>query len=510
MVRLAVLFFLLSMPVEQEPVALRQPSHAGATEPVTLSRVTLPTPFASACNGAQTGTNYRNAPVEPFVTVDPANPAHLIGVWQQDRWSNGGASGLLTAVSMDRGRTWTSTYAHFSACSGGIYDRASDPWVAISPDGTAYQVALGLKDNNATTSVLVSRSTDGGLTWGDPVTLILDPSTSPQGDDKESITADPNDAHYVYSVWDRVQGNSSTTYRAPAFFSRTTDGGATWESSRALYDPGLNAGTIGNQIVVLPDGTLVDLFTLFRPAFGAGSTTYEAVVRSTDHGVTWSSPVMIATNQSIGTVDARTQRPVRTGSGLASIAVDPGSGAIYVVWADARFSGFQRDGIALARSTDGGVTWSAPVQVNQAPNVQAFTPAVAVNAAGTVVVTYYDFRKATAAPGPLLTNYWRITSVNGGQSWRETPVAGPFNIQSAPLDSTRGPFLGDYQGVVATGASFLTFFVVANSGNPENPTDVFATTEERSGDTTSNRITEVNLRPQRVEIPTRRVPRPLR
>ena len=75
--------------------------------------------FAAACRGA-IGPNeslYENAEVEPFLAVDPGNPAHLLGVWQQDRYSGGGAIGLLAQVSFDAGKTWTASSAPFSrAC----------------------------------------------------------------------------------------------------------------------------------------------------------------------------------------------------------------------------------------------------------------------------------------------------------------------------------------------------------------------------------------------------------
>ena len=62
--------------------------------PLTL--VTGPTPFTPGCNGApQSGALYPNAEVEPWVAVNPTNPGNLVGVWQQDRWSNGSANGVL-------------------------------------------------------------------------------------------------------------------------------------------------------------------------------------------------------------------------------------------------------------------------------------------------------------------------------------------------------------------------------------------------------------------------------
>jgi len=437
--------------------------------------------------------------VEPWVAADPNNSLHLIAAWQQDRWSNGGASGLLTGVSFDGGRTWTTTSARFSRCTGGTFERASDPWTTFSPDGTAYQIGYAFNNSNSNQAMLVSRSADGGHTWGEPVALIRDTSSGVT-DDKESITADPYDARYVYAVWDRLAGTSTrpTQSRGPTWFARTTDGGATWEAARIIYDPGANAQTIGNQIVVLPDGTVLNVFALIQNASAPNMSAqkiFVAILRSTDKGATWSDATLVSTNQTIGVADVKTGAPVRTGEILPSVAVDPHSGAIYVVWQDARFSGQARDGIAFSRSLDGGMTWSQPVRVNRASDVQAFVPSIAVGGNGAIAVTYYDFRNDTADPSSLLTNYWRVSSEDGGDSWSEAGLAGPFDLLVAP--NAGGYFLGDYEGLVWSGDSFLSFFVAANSGNAQNPTDVFSTAKASDVALNGNGHMEVNTVPGR-------------
>ena len=132
-----------------------------------------------AIGAAEGGTNTLNAETEPFVAVNPASPHNLIGVFQQDRWSNGGSRGLVASRSAD-GTSWSSNFAAFSACSGGTgdgaYDRASDPWVAFDPGGNAYQISLSVSADQLTSAILVSKSADGGITWGVPSTLIRDTS----------------------------------------------------------------------------------------------------------------------------------------------------------------------------------------------------------------------------------------------------------------------------------------------------------------------------------------------
>jgi hypothetical protein len=117
---------------------LAVPVRGGAA--VSLVTVSGPSPYASCSTANQPGTVYVNGEVVPQVALNPANPNNVVGVWQQDRWSNGGAQGLVAGFSFDGGATWGETTLQFSACApnaildpftGGPYNRASDPWVSI-------------------------------------------------------------------------------------------------------------------------------------------------------------------------------------------------------------------------------------------------------------------------------------------------------------------------------------------------------------------------------------------
>ena len=465
---------------------------ASTFAPGPLVLASGPSPFA-ACTIGGPGTVYVNSEVEPWVAVNPTNANNIVAVYQQDRWNNGGAHGLVTAVSHDGGNTWSRTWAHFSFCSGGTaanggdFDRASDPWVTFAPNGDAYQISLSASADLLTSGILVSRSTDGGDTWSEPITLIRETSAF-NFNDKESITADPTDANYVYAVWDRSRkpGENadfnalhSFAFRGDIMFSRTTDGGASWESPRRILPTNANLFTIGNQIVVLPNGTLVDVFAL-----GKGSGVQHSVnpftmslVRSTDKGMTWSRIIDIATDQSVADVDPDTGQGVRTEAGLPEVGVDHSNGNLYVVWEDARFSNGVHNDIAFSMSTDGGLTWTPPVKINQTTNnVAAFTPSVEVTTDGTVGVTYYDFRNNTPAAG-VPTDYWMAhchSACTNPANWSETHVAGPFDMETAPV--ARGLFIGDYEGLTTINNTFAPFFIQTNSGNTSNRTDAFFTT----------------------------------
>jgi hypothetical protein len=491
----------LLLPVAIAALAVAAPSSAGPVTVATPVAISGASPFATCDVSGQSGTNYVNAEEEPRVAVNPANSSNLIAVFQQDRWSNGGARGLVAAVTHDGGTTWSRTWAHFSLCSGGTaanggnYERASDPWVSFAPNGAAaYQISLSFNNTDATTAVLVSKSTDGGDSWSEPITLQRD--TDPfLSNDKESITADPTNSNYVYAVWDRSRFPSehqnlnalhAFSFRGDILFTRTTNGGASWEPTRAIFQPLANEASVGNQILVLPNGDLVDLFTLVRGAGTKPPQFFQALIRSTDKGVTWSDPIIIAKQPHIGAFDPDTGRPIRAEGFINDYAVDPNNGNLYAVWQDSSFTGV--DEVAFSMSVDGGLTWSTPIRINQTPRStdtaveQAFVPSVRVANDGAVAVTYYDFRFNTPAAG-VPTDYWIVhchALCANASSWgneARLTTTGSFDIEQAP--AARGPFgffVGDYEGLTNIGRNFVPVFVAVNNGNASNRTDVFYTT----------------------------------
>jgi hypothetical protein len=457
----------------------------------TVLASTPASPFVDPCphqaENPPDQVNYGDTEVEPLVAVnpDPTRADNVVGVYQEDRWSDGGAHGLLAATSFNGGESYDDhSWAEFSSCS--IDDpaektaedlpRATDPWVSFDKAGRAYQVGLSIVDGSLTgeNALSTSVSDDGGLTWSEPSEISR--SDDPSGlvfFDKQSITADPYHACHAWVTW--IQGNlpgenvsfnkllHAFSYRGTPMISRTVDGGETWSAPKAMTNA--NEYAQGNQIVVEPDGTLIDIqAVLFK---GAGiqpnaNGVYMAVMRSTDGGRHWSSPTKIAR---LGTVSETADgQPLRVGDYLPDLAVDRGSGALYATWADGL--GGSTNKIVLSRSTDGGRHWSTPVIVSHHDSAQSFNHAVEVANDGDLAVLYYDDAANNDETPGIPTDVYLRHSGDGGRNWSDPLKLASFDFANAPI--ARGYFVGDYQGLAAIGDKDLLAFFGVTDTTPES------------------------------------------
>jgi hypothetical protein len=420
------------------------------------------------------GTMTVDDAAEISLAVNPANPNNLVAAWIQGPIQNN-----IAAVSFDGAATWQQVPLPFSICSGGPFIATGDPWLSFASNGDLYCVALAGADPSATYT-LVCKSVDGGLHWSPLVTLDT-PDFAP---DKCTITADPLDSRFVYAEWVR---QLSKKYNAIAF-ARSTDGGNTWEPTRSIVTQSPSGQFDYNpQVLVLPDGTLVNMMEIQyqKPNHPVTSQNIQ-VMRSTDKGLTWSSPTVAVEMQTILrqdttgftlTVDPDNGQLIRD-TDSPSFAVDPRNGNLYAVWEDGRFSNFQYNEVAFSMSSDGGRTWSTPVRINQTPlniptlNRQAFYPIIAVSPNGTIAVTYYDFRFNTADPG-LPTDYWLVRCrpnpakpATDPANWGEVRLTDTsFNMEACPI-VIDGYWQGDYFGLAPIGnGGFVSAFGVVDRNN---------------------------------------------
>jgi hypothetical protein len=455
--------------------SLAFPARAQFAQLGPLVELSQPNPAGTCDNGFRlAGTMTPNDSAEPFVAVNPAHPNNIVA-----EWTLGPLLNNIAGVSFNGGQSWQQVPVPLSVCSGGSFVAAGDPSLAFAPNGDLY--AAGVSGNAfATDDIYVCKSTDGGLHWSLPVAM---PGNNNPPNDVPVILVDPTDAHFVYVAWD----GPISGHRGQAMFTRSADAGVSWELNRSIVQTAPQDYVQRNQLLVLPNGALVDVYELVNvkdSGHGIQQSFSLQVIRSTDHGQTWSVPA-----------NAAVMLPLYGGPLGNSLTVDPENGQLvadpinqsvaadrqgnlYAVWEDGRFSNFQYNDIAFSMSADGGFTWSAPIRVNQTPlnippgNRQAFLPTIAVARNGTIGVTYYDFRFNDANPG-VPTDYWLVQCspssttapanlANWGNELRLTPAS--FNLEACPIKVT-GYFLGDYLGLAAAGNGFISTFTQPDPNN---------------------------------------------
>jgi len=385
---------------------------------------------------------------EPYLHVNPSDPKHLIAGWQENRFEDGGAQSLNVAVSFDGGRTWTeSVLPGLTLVSGGPWDRASDPWVEFGPNGHVYFASLVLNEANPDNAIEVSRSTDGGRTWEDPVEVF---GSSIDFNDKEALTIDTfPDSPYlgrVYVAWDINVADASgeNVVSQDLVVARSEDGGESYKNPRLVRSGSTNIGAIPR---VGPDG---NVYVVWSGRRGGDNTLFVYFSRSRNGGRRWSRPRVIAVLGTIGVPD------IRSGDILPSFTIDPQTGNQYIVWQDSRWSGV--DQITFMGSRDNGQTWSDPQLVSAAPlDAATFTTSVAVNGLGQVAVSYYSLENDPARAF-LVDRYLRISN-DGGDSFGPAIRATrrTFDIRFAAV--ARGYFLGDYVGLAGTDKQFHLLWV---------------------------------------------------
>jgi hypothetical protein len=255
------------------------------------------------------------------VAVNPTNPANIVGVWMQDRFR-----GLVAGVSLDGGATWRQVVIPgLTRCTGARFDYAFDPWLSFGSGGALYLSASVFGDA-VPGEILVSKSTDGGLSWSDPVPLIAE--TDPVVEDHgESVTADPTDKDLVYGVWTHFPASrGAVAVRGPAFFAQSKQRRRRHLAAGAAdLRPGPEQADDRQPHRRAANGALVNGFTLL--AVGAEGQVPASVVaiRSNNKGRSWSHTTIVDQLQSAGTADPETGDPVAGGSLPTDLAVDPAS-----------------------------------------------------------------------------------------------------------------------------------------------------------------------------------------
>jgi hypothetical protein len=476
---------VFSAGVSGDPNAAPGPAITSATPALdSLVRVSTDQGVSGPLTAEELTTSGRvtlDSETEPMASVNQSNRSNVVGIWQEDRWTSGGSRNLVLGTSFDSGQTWTNIPLQgVSILAGGEFQRVTDPWVDFGPGNRVYAFSLGFDDTGPDNGLFVSTSTDGGLTWGAQVPVIVDRQFE-FFNDKNALAADdwsssPNRGN-VYLAWDRLIEDPLGapfigTYTGPAMFSRSTDGGASFSTPQVIFATGTNKQTIGNVPVAFPNGHVAVLGTYFDNASLGKNSQSLWIALSKDGGRTFAAPRLVMDMQSLPVPG------LRTGDTVPMFAVAP-DGTLYATWQDVRFSNGKRTDVLFTSSRDEGQTWSIPVKANDTPAgaQDAFTPAIAVDPRGRVGILYYDLRDDTSTKdGAFMTAEWLTTSKDGGRTWSASQRVTP-TFDHAAAAPAGGFFLGDYQALDTAGNSFQPFFA-ANlllQANGALGSDIFST-----------------------------------
>lgn len=384
-----------------------------------------------SCNVTDLGQDF--APDnEIAVAVNPHDPDHVVAGSNDYFYRFNNANGTRQAIvptgfftSFDGGATWEDGQIPMRTGNG-----AGDPSPAFvgalsNPEDAHESVVLMAQLENAgglggfwvaQGDVSVSRSTDGGTTWSEPITVMkgqgtgIGPATNATFWDKEYITVDnhPDSPFYgrAYLVATRFLNDKQGAYaESPIYLSWSDDGGLTWSnpqeisgshSSCTFQETGAALECDEDQFgipTVAADGTLHVHFANFQnEAAWESADLFDSqimVVSSTDGGVTVGDPVPVVQLED-GAADmpfSVINRQTVWGHQLrwapyGNIVADPtDAGHLTVIFADR--------GTPNANATDGCINQAAT-----APN--------------------YD--PCNAGPGSDL-DVFRVDSFDGGLTW---------------------------------------------------------------------------------------------
>lgn len=377
---------------------------------------------------------------EPHLARSAADPEVLLATFQEGRLSEGAAVSCGFGLSRDGGLTWTrALIPQLTSATGGRFLRSTDPVAGIGPQGDLYLNTLAFVDNTSNqTSILLTRSVDGGTTWLPPV-AVAETFTAATFLDKNWMAVNdfpgtPNLGR-IAVTWAAFSG--SFVYLQS---SVSDNRGATWSAPVNLTPT--NSVNQSTQPVYFPDGSLfVPYVTFLTPATNVLAFRIDAKV-STDGGRTWPATATTAVNNISGWDDP----DVRDGVWLIGSAVARTTGDAFISYA-AVVDGSPR--VLVTKSSNRGVTWSAPKIVSDNPaGISVMNPAVAVSPDGReVTLVWMDRRHST--PNLPAVDHYAAVSRDGGETWlpniRLTDRSS--DIRNAPTTS-RGYMLGDYLGLV--------------------------------------------------------------
>ena len=403
----------------------------GWPQPTLVYSIPPPVPNADRVPLQLSSDPYTNSSSQHQTEVEPDTYAYgltLVTAYQAGRFSDGGSSNIGWATSTDGGSTWENGFLPGTTkFANGPYTRVSDPSVSYDAAHHTWMISsiavVGSGATLASPAVIVSLSTDGGITWSNPVKVVKGGSTY---FDTDWIVCDNTATSHFYGhcyvEWDNDDKGGLI------LMSTSIDGGHSWGAPLTTAD---QAHGLGGQPLVQPNGTVI------VPISGYNVSRMYAFI-SSDGGKSWSSTVTVAHIN---------------GSALPSAEIDA-SGKVYLVWTDCHFEKVcdtsakpHQDDLVMSTSTD-GITWS-PVQLIPidpvGSGIDHLVPGLGVDkstsgsSAHLALAFYYHPVNCDKHCG-FYVGF--VASRDGGAHWtKKIALAGPIDLSWLPRGRNK---VGDY------------------------------------------------------------------
>ena len=337
-------------------------------------------------------------------------------------------------------------------CTGApIQFHGGDPGITIDKNGTFIITRLG---RSPFVGLYSHYSFDKGLTWSSQNVISTDDL------ERAALASDvtPGNPFYgrSYAAWVKF------AQPFPLMFSYTDDGAKHWSTAKPVNNP--SSRSAGGDLAIGPDGKVYACWAGVQDV-----TPFKEILvgfaSSITGGTTWD------VNENVFQVNGINgelvnKHKIRV-NGLPCIAVDtskgPRRGWIYIVSGqkDLLPAGHDPD-IILHRSTDGGLTWSTGIRVNQDElnnGKTQYFPSVHIDKFGAIDIIFYDDRHTTKdSAGVFLAR-----SLDGGDSWSEYMISD-HNFQPAPIGLLGNGYQGDNIDITSTESRLIPLWMDNSSG----------------------------------------------
>lgn len=365
-----------------------------------------------------------NSPLDPDILFAACNTLTFIPFFVSE--------GIY--VSADGGASWQGN----DTCTGEpVAFHGGDPGIVIDRNGTFILTRIG---RPPFIGLYSHYSNDHGQTWSSQKAISTDDL------ERATLASDdvPGNDFYgrTYAVWIKF------AFPFPLMMAFTDDGGQTWSTPQQVNNPANRSA--GGDVAITRDGTVYACWAGVAES-SPFREILAGFAASTDGGTTWN--VTENAFPMYGITGILTNKANIRVNGLPSMAVDttngPRSGWIYIVTGEKDLAPAGSDpDIILHRSADGGTTWSQAIRVNQDElnnGKTQYFPTVHVDPYGVVNVIFYDDRTTTNdSCGVFLAR-----SEDGGDTWTEYEISD-HHFKPLPIGGLGQGYQGDNIDITST------------------------------------------------------------